>query len=174
MRDLNRLVRFLAYTLELLVLFMLQETPGLLPGIYGARPVLALPAGLAIAMFEEETPAMAFGIAAGLLCDFGYSGVLGYHGLVLGVLCYFISLAVRSFMQVNLATALLAGLVSLGLVMGGQWLFFYYLPGYSSPGYAFTRHYLPKYLYTMLFVPLLYLLNRGLSEALHPSDKQGF
>lgn len=76
MRDLNRLIRYLAYTLELLVLFMLQETPGLLPAIYGVRPVLVLPAGLAIAMFEEETPAMAFGIAAGLFCDFGYSGVL--------------------------------------------------------------------------------------------------
>ncbi len=33
MRDLNRLIRYLAYTLELLVLFMLQETPGLLPEI---------------------------------------------------------------------------------------------------------------------------------------------
>ena len=43
MRDLNRLVRSLAYVLELLVLFMLQETPGLLPPVYGARPVLVLP-----------------------------------------------------------------------------------------------------------------------------------
>ena len=44
MRDLNRIVRSLAYVLELLVLFMLQETPGLLPHVYGARPVLVLPA----------------------------------------------------------------------------------------------------------------------------------
>ncbi len=27
-------------------------------------------------------------------------------------------------------------------------------------------HYLPKYLYTLIFVPLLYLLNRALAEAL--------
>ena len=34
MTDFNRLIRYLAYTLELLVLFMLQETPGLLPTIF--------------------------------------------------------------------------------------------------------------------------------------------
>ena len=37
MTDFNRLIRYLAYTLELLVLFMLQETPGLLPTIFGSR-----------------------------------------------------------------------------------------------------------------------------------------
>lgn len=126
MRDLNRIVRSLAYVLELLVLFMLQETPGLLPHVYGARPVLVLPAAAVIAMFEEETRAMAFGVAAGLFCDFGYSGVLGFHALVMGVLCFFISLLVRTFLQVNPVTAMLTGIVALGLAFGAQWLFFYY------------------------------------------------
>ena len=49
MTDFNRLIRYLAYTLELLVLFMLQETPGLLPTIFGSRPLLVLPAVLTIA-----------------------------------------------------------------------------------------------------------------------------
>ena len=31
-------IRFFAYVLEILVLFMVQETPGLLPPILGARP----------------------------------------------------------------------------------------------------------------------------------------
>lgn len=165
MRDLTRLIRYLAYTLELLVLFMLQETPGLLPHVYGARPVLVLPAATVIAMLEEETPAMAFGIAAGLFCDFGFSGVMGFHGLVMGVLCFWISLMVQAFMQVNPVTAVLTGIVALGIVFGAQWLVFCYFR-YSSPGYAFRVHYLPKYLYTLIFVPLLYLLNKSLSESL--------
>lgn len=165
MRDLNRIIRCLAYTLELLVLFMIQETPGLLPRIYGARPVLVLAAGLVIAMFELETPAMAFGIVAGLFCDFGFSGTLGFHALILAVLCFFISLLVRAYMQVNPVTAVLLGIVALGITFGAQWLFFYYFH-YSSPGYALRMHYLPKYLYTLIFVPLLYLLNRALAEAL--------
>ena len=57
-RDLNKLIRYLAYVLELLVLFMLQETPGLLPSIFGARPVLLFPAVVAIAMLEPEVPAL--------------------------------------------------------------------------------------------------------------------
>ncbi len=170
MRDLNRLIRYLAYTLELLVLFMLQETPGLLPEIYGARPVLVMPAAVTIAMLEEEVPAMAFGILAGLFCDFGYSGVLGFHALVLGVLCFIVSLMVQAYMQVNMVTAFLTGIWTLALTISAQWLFFYYFR-FSEPNYAFLHHYLPKYLYTLLFVPLIHLLNRGLSQSLGTAEK---
>lgn len=169
MRDPNRIIRSLAYVLELLVLFMLQETPGLLPPVYGARPVLVLPAAAAIAMFEDETRAMAFGVAAGLFCDFGYSGVLGFHAMMMAVLCFGLSLLVKAFLQVNPVTAVLSGIVVLGLAFGAQWLFFYFFH-YSSPGYALRIHYLPKYLYTLIFVPLLYLLNKALSEALPTNE----
>ena len=101
----NKVIRYLAYTLELLVLFMLQETPGLLPPLFGARPVLLFPAVITIAMFETEIPALAFGVVGGLFCDFGLSGTLGFHALVLGVLCFFISLLVRVYLQSNIATA---------------------------------------------------------------------
>ena len=85
----NKVIRYLAYTLELLVLFMLQETPGLLPPLFGARPVLLFPAVITIAMFETEIPALAFGVVGGLFCDFGLSGTLGFHALVLGVALLF-------------------------------------------------------------------------------------
>lgn len=170
MRDFNRVIRYLAYTLELLVLFMLQETPGLLPPIYGVRPVLLLPAVVAIALFEEEVPAMAFGILGGLFCDFGLGCGLGFHGAVLAILCFLISLQSRSIMQVNLATALLTGLWAIGLTICAQWLFLYYFK-YSLPQYAFTHHYLPKFFYTLLFLPLLYYLNRGLYQAVRAQDR---
>ena len=169
-RDLNKLIRYLAYVLELLVLFMLQETPGLLPSIFGARPVLLFPAVVAIAMLEPEVPALLFGVVGGLFCDFGLSGMLGFHALVLGVLCFFISLLVRVYFQVNIATAILTGVWSIGLTVCLQWFFLYFFQ-YSYPAYALTHHYLPKYFYTLLFLPLLYLLNRGLSQALGTQEK---
>ena len=165
-RDLNKLIRYLAYVLELLVLFMLQETPGLLPSIFGARPVLLV----AIAMLEPEVPALLFGVVGGLFCDFGLSGMLGFHALVLGVLCFFISLVIRTYLQNNMATAILTGVWSIGLVVLAQWFFLYFFQ-YSYPAYALTHHYLPKYFYTLLFLPLLYLLNRGLSQALGAQEK---
>ena len=169
-RDPNKLIRYLAYVLELLVLFMLQETPGLLPSIFGARPVLLFPAVVAIAMLEPEVPALLFGVVGGLFCDFGLSGMLGFHALVLGVLCFFISLVIRTYLQNNMATAILTGVWSLGLVVLAQWFFLYFFQ-YSYPAYALTHHYLPKYFYTLLFLPLLYLLNRGLSQALGAQEK---
>ncbi len=169
-RDFNRVVRYLAYTLEILVLFMLQETPGLLPSIFGVRPVLLFPVVVAIAMFETEIPALAFGVLGGLMCDFGFSGMLGFHALVLGVLCFFISLLIRVYFQSNLVTAILTGIWSIGLTICAQWFFLYFFQ-YSHPAYAFVHHYLPKYFYTMLFLPLVYLLNRGLSQALRPQEE---
>lgn len=168
-RDFNKMIRYLAYTLEILVLFMVQETPGLLPTIFGVRPVLLFPVAVSIAMFEEEIPAMAFGVVAGLLCDYGFSGMLGFHALVLGVLCFFISISVRVYLQINLVTAILTGIWSLALVVCAQWFFLYFFQ-YSHPAYAFVHHYLPKYFYTLLFLPLVYLLNRGLSQAVRPQD----
>lgn len=82
-----RFIRYFAYALELLVLYMIQQTPGFLPSLFGARPILIIPAVLAIAMFEPEIPAMAFGIFGGLLIDFGIGDALGFHGIMLGVAC---------------------------------------------------------------------------------------
>ncbi len=169
MRDFNRVIRDLAYVLELLVLFMIQETPGLLPAIFGVRPVLLFPAVITIAMFEEELPAMAFGIVGGLFCDFGLSGTLGFHALILGALCFFVSIFIRVYLQVNIVTAVITGLWTVGLTVCAQWFFLYFF-SHSMPGYAFAHHYLPKYFYTMLFVPLVYLLNRGLSQAVRTQE----
>ncbi len=169
MKDFNRVIRYLAYVLELLVLFMFQETPGLLPAIFGVRPVLIFPAVITMAMFEGELPAMAFGIVGGLFCDFGLSGAMGFHALVLGVLCFFVSMLVRVYLQVNLFTAVITGLWTIGITVCAQWFFLYYF-SYSMPDYAFVHHYLPKYFYTMIFVPLVYLLNRGLSQAVRTQE----
>ena len=169
MRSFHRVVRMLAYILELLVLFTIQETPGLTPSIFGARPVLLWPAVLTIAMFEKEVTALVFGVAGGLLCDFGFSGVLGFHGLVLGILCFCVSLMVQVYLQINLVTAVLAALVTVGITLVLQWFFLYSFT-YSEPKYVFTHHHLPKYFYTMIFVPLLYFLNRGICQTISPQE----
>ena len=169
MKSFHRVVRILAYTLELLVLFTVQETPGLTPSVFGARPVLLIPAVLTIAMFEKEVTAMVFGVVGGLFCDFGLSGVLGFHGLILGVLCFAVSLMVQIYLQINLVTALLTTLWTVGLTVLLQWVFLHYLV-YSEAQYALTHFYLPKYFYTMLFVPLLYFLNRGLAQTIAPQE----
>ena len=78
-----RILRYFAYAVEIIAFFVIQQTPGLLPEVLYARPVLLLPIAFSIAMFEREGVAIGFGVFCGLLIDFGMgNGVLGFHGLL--------------------------------------------------------------------------------------------
>lgn len=149
-------MRYLLYAAELLLLFVLQETPGLLPFIMGAKPLFVLAAALSIAMVEECVPAMAFGIFSGLLADFGGGVPLGYHALVFAVLCFFLSGLCGTRIQIQLFTSILMGLWSCAAVVLLDWLVLYVAQGYSLAAYALLNAYLPIYFYTLLTIPLCY------------------
>ena len=166
-----RWFRYFSYCLEILVLFMLQETPGLIPEAFGQRPVFLIPAVLCIALFENELPAMAFGALAGLLIDSGISGVLGFHGLMLAVCCYFISAMAANLIRTNFLTALLVCAVGSTLVMVLQWVFYFWLAGYEFPDYAFVNYYLPRLAYTSIWTPVTYYFNRALALFLRPREE---
>ena len=164
-----KIIRNLAYTLELLVLSTLQQIPGLFPEIWGARPVLLLATVLVIALFETETTAMAFGIFGGLLIDFAGGGLLGFHGMILAVLCYLLATLYNGLIRANLLTALLTGAVGILIVVLLQWMFFFVFKGYAHAGYALVHRYLPRFLYTFVFVLPLYYVNRAFSKLLRPA-----
>lgn len=166
-----RVIRYFAYAIELLAVFVLQETPGLVPAIAGARPVLLLPVVLSIAMFEPETPAMAFGLAGGLLIDSGISGVLGFHALFLAGVCYAVSLITANLFQTNFLTALLVAVSSTALFVFLQWVFYFILCGYSYPFYALTVHYLPMFIYTSAVMPIAYYFNHALALQIRSKEE---
>lgn len=165
--DMNRMIRYLAFSLELLVLFMLQQTPGFFPEIYGAKPLLLIPGAVTIAMWEEETPAMVFGVFAGLLMDFGFGGALGISALGLGLLCYIVSALTKTVLQIHFITSLITAVWTVAVLVLLTWLTRYVMAGYAHQSYALLHRYLPIYLYTLLLFPLIYLLNRGIFRVLH-------
>ena len=132
-------IRYVLYAVEILLLFLLQDTPGLLPQIMGVKPLPVLSAALTIAMVEACTPAMAFGMYAGFLADIGSGAVFGYHALTFGVLCF-----------------LLMGLWSCAVAVLLDWLALYVAAGYSLTLYALVTKYLPIYFYTLLTIPACY------------------
>jgi rod shape-determining protein MreD len=164
-------IRLVAYAMEMLVLFVLQETPGLIPPIGPARPVLVLPAALSIALFEGETTAMAFGLAGGLLIDFGFGSLLGFHALLLAGACYLISLIAANLFQTNFVSALLLTAAATAATFLLQWLFFFVLSGYAHAGYALLAHYLPIFCYTTAFMPLTYYFNRALALQIRSKEE---
>ena len=82
----NRIVRIVIYAIELLLLYVLQTTRGLVPEFSGTRPLMLVCAAMMIALFEGDVTGLIFGIAAGLLIDMGGADVLGFHALLLGLL----------------------------------------------------------------------------------------
>lgn len=156
MADRKKWMRWGLYAVQLLLLFILQETPGLLPPLMGAKPMLILAAALTIAMVEDCVPAMAFGIFAGLLADFGGGSAMGYHALVFGVLCFLLSGLCGTRIQIHLFTAVLIGLWSCAAAVVLDWLVLYVARGYSLAAYALLNAYLPIYFYTLLMIPLCY------------------
>ena len=140
-------IRFFAYFLEILVLFMVQETPGLMPSVYDVRPTLLIPAALSIAFFESELAGMAF----------------GFHALFMGILCWLLGCLAAELIRTNLLTAILAGILGIFLMLSIQWFFCYVLYGYEYQGYAYVRHYLPRMAYSLAFMPLTYSFNRALA-----------
>jgi rod shape-determining protein MreD len=166
-----RFIRWLAYVIEILVLFVLQETPRLIPSICGARPVLVLPVVLAVAMFEGEISSMFFGLFGGLLVDFGLGSMLGFHGLLLAAVCYGISLIAANLVRTNLLTAMIVSAVVTACVTLLDWACFYVMSGYQEVLYTLTAHYLPIFIYTAALMPITYYFNRALASQIRSKEE---
>lgn len=166
----HRLLRWSLYFLELVLLFLIQQAPLLLPSLGGVRPVLLFAAALSVAMFEGDLGGMTIGIAAGFLTDFAGNASIGFHCILLAVLCFFIGRLTMQVLHTNLLTCLLCGAVALAVLVLAQWLFFHVFSGQPAAARALTAHYLPKALYTFGTLPIFYLINRVFALRLAESD----
>ena len=77
-----RAAQYTVYGIFMLVLYILQTTPGFL-SVFGLKPNLVLPVAMAVAVCEGEFPGGIFGAAAGILCDFSAVSLFGFQGAIL-------------------------------------------------------------------------------------------
>lgn len=162
--DRLKILKYVVFTLEIFILFLLGDTAHLLPAIGGARPALLVGAAVSIALSGvKELPAMSFGVLCGLLMDFSRGGPYGFHAMILAAVCYVSASLVQNLFQKNLLSALLMTILAVVLVFSLQWVFFYVLPGYGSAGYTLIRHYAPMAAYTLGTAVPIYFLTRGLA-----------
>ncbi len=151
--------RYLAYSLELILLFVLQTTPNLMPELFGSKPLMILPAVLTISYMESELPAMFFGLAGGLMLDFGYGDGVGFFTFTLTLICFGLSMFFRdklvaSFLNVMAFTAV----ISTALILA-YFLFFYVIAGKGNALGFFVNHYISRIIYTIACEVILYFLN---------------
>lgn len=161
-------LKHIVYTLLLLLLYILQTTPGFL-AIRGIRPLWVIPAALALAMFEGEFVGGIYGAVAGLLCDVtavprqsGGSLLFGFNGLIVTLFCVTAGLLIIYLFRNNVLGCLLFALVTL-LVRGSlEFLFAYGMWGHENVWKIYVCYTLPVVLYTLVVTPVVYWVVRGI------------
>lgn len=153
-------VKYSAFTIEMLLCYIIQSTPGLCIPLFGGKPILLIPLALSIAVFEDEIPAIIFGLLCGLLADSGYSGAMGFYAICLSVLCFIASILMENYIRTNLLTTFIIGSIAVPVIIILQFLLFYVAMGYGSAWEYFLSHYLSRIIYTWVFVPVFYGMNR--------------
>ena len=166
----NKLVKYVAYFLMIFVFSLVQETPGLLPEIFTCVPLLAVAAAISIALVETELPAMLFGLEAGLFLDIGTSLPLGVCCIIMTVVCCSLSAVSQRNFDINIPSVAVGSVMSLAVVFAAFWLVSVVIPGHSQPIQALINRFIPMYGYTLLTVPVVFIITYGVFKGLEYAE----
>ena len=155
-RSRSQLLKWGCYVLALFVCAALQTTPGLFQ-LGEAKPLLVLPLCLAVAVFEGEFAGALLGTVGGLLWDCTAGRTVGMLALELLLLCFAVSVLVQLYLQVNPGNFAAVSTATALVVLSLDWLFFYYMPGYSWALSRWLTFVLPSAVMTL--VPSLVLFS---------------
>jgi rod shape-determining protein MreD len=154
-----KVIRYVIYSLAVIFVALLQNSAGALPEILGARALLAVPACVVIAMHEREIASAVFGAFTGVILDI-CTGTDGFNTFTLMVLSAVCSLLVSHLMQNNIVASLV---LNAGAIVAYELLYIvvnYIFGGADGFATQLITFYLPSFIYTMIFVPVLYYLFR--------------
>ena len=168
-----RYIRYAIYVALIVLSAILQNSPGGLPEIFGARAFLLLSVCVSIAMFEREIPAAIFGAFSGILWDVS-SGKDGFNALVLLILCAICSLLISHIMRNNVLTALVLGSGSIMIYNILYVLVNLVAQGAGLSVKQFFIFYIPSSIYTLVFVPIVYFLVSLIYSSNKTADEQKF
>lgn len=149
------------HVLLLLLLYVLQTVPGLFV-LFGVKPILVIPAAIALAMFEGEFAGGIYGALAGLLCDTGGFSLFGFNGFITAICCMAAGLLVFHLMRCNLLSCMLFVLVTLFLRGSIEYFFSFGMWNYENALSLYTRFTLPTVLYSALAAPFSFWMVRGI------------
>lgn len=155
-----KFLRFFAYGLEIVILYVLSGIPGFLPSFSGNKPALLIPVALTIAVFESEIPSMIIGMVCGMLLDTGFTASIGYYTLTLTVICFVIGYCARNFFVTNFLNAMIIGALTTLALLFIHFVIFTLLAKTPDAGLYFLKHYLLRIIYTLIFLPPLFYFNR--------------
>ena len=168
MSVLSRLnLKWVAYGIELFLVYIIQCTPNLLPDFLGTKPLLLVVFAISISMFEGDGAGIWVGLASGLLMDLQGGNIgFGFNAIVLMIICFACGSLIVFLMRNNIVTAIVlatGGMLIMGLL---RWLFFYVIAGEPKAGYYLYAVMLPQIIYTVLVMPVAFYFNRAIATHL--------
>lgn len=166
-----KFLRHFAYIVEILVCFIVQDTPGLVPSIMGGRPIFLISVLVTIAIFENEIVGLSFGLFIGILLDFGLFDIVGFHAIILALIGYFVGILSVNVIKNNFITAFIIIFVSTIVFYLFNFLFLYVLRGFGDNLYAFLNHYLSRIVYSLVLSPLFYIFTRAIALQIRQNEE---
>lgn len=160
--------RYLTYVIELILMFVLTTTPGLMPELFGAKPALLVCVALTAAVFEREIPAMFIGMIAGILTDIGYSNSIGVFSISLTVICFVVGYAANNLIVAKFLNYLLYAAVTVGLLFMLYFLVWFVIPGVDDMWEYFSAHIVSRMVQTYLYSIPFYFINKFVYSRLNP------
>ena len=141
-RKSSQIFKWVCYTLLMLLCTVLQTMPGLFQ-LGAAKPLYLLPLALAVSVFEGEFAGAVFGAVCGLMWDYTAGRTVGMLALELMILCFGVSVVVQLYLKDTPSNFVLLAVVCALLVLSADWLFFYYMPGYTGAALRYVTFVLP-------------------------------
>lgn len=160
-RNLARALKWLCYSLLLMLSFVLQQTPGFLQLAPEVKPVLVVPLCIAIAGVEGEFGGALIGALGGLLWDMAAGRTAGFFALGLMMVCFFTGLAVSLFFRCSYFNMMAFSLLGLILITGFDFLLGYVLYRYGGAAAYYFKWILPTCIWsTVWLTPQLWLVKK--------------
>lgn len=163
-------VKWVVYVLELLIIYVIQNTPNLVPSFLGVKPMLLLVFAVSITMFEGETRGMIIGLIAGFFGDLGSSTVFGFNMLLTTVICFVCGVFVVYLMRNNIVTSLVLGAGAVLVVGLFQWFFQFALWNEKGTWYFLYAILLPRVIYSTVIMPIAFYFNRAIATHMADDD----
>lgn len=153
------ILRYAVLAVLLLLLWLLQSTPKLMPELFGAKPFLLLAAALAFSACSKPVPSVIIGAVCGVLSDIAAGGGVGFFSVTFVLVCFAQASVLGTYLNRNLLTAAVLSAGSVAAVLSLYCLLFRIIPG-ADGGSLYLTAYLPRMLCTLIaFVPLYGLMN---------------
>lgn len=162
-------VRWLVFMAEIILISVIQGTPGMLPNLHGERPILLIAVAVTIAVFSSEMSGMVFAMICGLMIDVSSSNILGFYAMMLVVFGFLAGYMAVNYIKTNIITAMVWMTLAVPLILYLHFVFFYRIQHFGAEKDFFVAHYLPRMLYTWAVTPIFYFINRAISK-IGPKD----